>query len=284
MHMADGVCGRRAANVSSTKHQACILIAAATSWCQVVDNLERVVVMGGGGWVCRGKVCLGPHALSYILFLSTVGVGDNRPVVWSSDSVMAFPNAWTAPAVPAADSDTDEGVDEEAANAARVEASFDVAPAGGGGGGAAAVAGGSVGGAGGGPAPVVADGGAIGLAAHAVVNHGGCGVSVWAVAALMGDRCSTALNDLADQRRDLRTQREEVNHVTRSEERKRARILERARNLSNDDLLEILTSRAVAKAKAKPKAKGAAKCKATAKAKASAASAAGAAEAPAGGG
>ena len=130
----------------------------------------------------------------------------------------------------------------------------------------------------------MADGGAIGLDAHAVVAHGGGGVSVWAVAALMGDRCSTALNDLADQRRDLRTQREEVNHVTRSEERKRARILERARNLSNDDLLEILTSRAVAKAKAKPKAKGAAKGKAKAKAKVVAACAADAADAPASGG
>ena len=261
-----------------------MLIVAATSWCQVVDNLGRVVVVGGGGWVCRGKVCLGSHALSYILFLSTVGVGDNRPVVWSSDSVMAFPNAWAAPAVPAAEADTDEGVDEEAADAAGVEAGFDVAPAGGGGGGAAAVAGGGVGGAGGGPAPVVADGGAIGLDADAVVAHGGGGVSVWAVAALMGDRCSTALKDLADQRRDLRKQRDEVNRVTRNEERKRARILERARNLSNDDLLEILTSRAVAKAKAKPKAKGAAKGKAKAKAKVVAACAADAADAPASGG
>ena len=146
------------------------------------------------------------------------------------------------------------------------------------------MAGGGVGGAGGGPAPVVADGGAIGLDADAVVAHGGGGVSVWAVAALMGDRCSTALKDLADQRRDLRKQRDEVNRVTRNEERKRARILERARNLSNDDLLEILTSRAVAKAKAKPKAKGAAKGKAKAKAKVVAACAADAADAPASGG
>jgi hypothetical protein len=71
----------------------------------------------------------------------------------------------------------------------------------------------------------------------------------------MGDRCSTALNDLADQRRDLRKQRDEVNRMTRNEERKRARILERARNFSNDDLVAILGSRAVAKASAKPKAK-----------------------------
>jgi peptidoglycan hydrolase CwlO-like protein len=100
----------------------------------------------------------------------------------------------------------------------------------------------------------------------------------------MGDRCSTALNDLADQRRDLRKQRDEVNRVTRNEERKRARILERARNLSNDDLVAILGSRAVAKASAKPKAKGAAKGKAKAKVKVVAACAAGAVDASASGG
>ena len=109
-------------------------------------------------------------------------------------------------------------------------------------------------------------------------------MGVWAVAALMGDRNSTALKDLADQRRDLRKQRDELNRMTRNEDRKRARILERARNLSNDDLLSILGSRAAAKANAKPKAKGAAKGKAKAKAKAVAAGAAGAADAPAGGG
>ena len=57
---------------------------------------------------------------------------------------------------------------------------------------------GGVGGAGGGPALAVADGGAVWLGAHAVVAPGGGGVSVWTVAALMDDRCSTALNDLDD--------------------------------------------------------------------------------------
>lgn len=47
--------------------------------------------------------------------------------------------------------------------------------------------------------------------------------------------------------------------MTRNEEKKRARIVERARNLSNDNLFAILGSRAAAKAAAKPKAKGAAK-------------------------
>jgi hypothetical protein len=100
----------------------------------------------------------------------------------------------------------------------------------------------------------------------------------------MGDRCSTALPDLADQRRDLRKQRDEVNRVTRNEERKRARFLQRVRNFSNDGLVAILGSRAVAKANAKPKAKGAAKDKVKAKAKVVAACAADAADAPASGG
>jgi hypothetical protein len=100
----------------------------------------------------------------------------------------------------------------------------------------------------------------------------------------MGDRCSTALNDLADQRRDLRNQRDKVNRMTRNEERKRARILERARNFSNDDLVAILGSRAVTKANAKPKAKGAAKDKAKAKSNVVAACTADAADVPASGG
>ena len=90
----------------------------------------------------------------------------------------------------------------------------------------------------------------------------------------MGDPNSTALKDLAEQRRDLRKQRDELNRQIRNEERKRARLLERARNLSNDDLLSILGSRATAKANAKPKAKGAAKGKAKAKAKGGSAEAA----------
>ena len=89
----------------------------------------------------------------------------------------------------------------------------------------------------------------------------------------MGDRNGEALKDLADQRRDLRKQRDDNNRMTRNEERKRARLLERARNLSNEDLLAILGARAAAKAK--PKAKAAAKGKAKAKAKAGAAPAGG---------
>ncbi len=46
---------------------------------------------------------------------------------------------------------------------------------------------------------------------------------------------------------------DEVSKQIRNEERKRTRLIERARNLSSQDLIDIIGSRAVAKAKAKPK-------------------------------
>jgi peptidoglycan hydrolase CwlO-like protein len=79
---------------------------------------------------------------------------------------------------------------------------------------------------------------------------------------MIGDPISSALKDLGDQRSRLRKQRDDLNRHIRNEEKKRARLIERARNLSNDDLLSIMGSRAVATAKAKPKAKGKAKAKA----------------------
>ncbi len=53
-----------------------------------------------------------------------------------------------------------------------------------------------------------------------------------------------------------------------NEERKRQRLLDRAKGLSDDDLLMILSTRASAKAKAQAKATGSARAKATAKANA----------------
>ena len=68
---------------------------------------------------------------------------------------------------------------------------------------------------------------------------------------------------LTDDQRHLRAQ--EV-----AAERKRARLLEKAKGLSTDDLLQILADRqqaqAAAKAKAMPKAKGKGKAKSKAKA------------------
>ena len=81
------------------------------------------------------------------------------------------------------------------------------------------------------------------------------GAGVWGAAAMIGDASSSALKDLAEQRAQLRRQRDDVNRQIRNGEKKRARLIERARNLSNADLLSILGSRAAAKAKAKPAAK-----------------------------
>ena len=81
------------------------------------------------------------------------------------------------------------------------------------------------------------------------------GEGVWGAAAMIGDASSSTLKDLAEQRAQLRRQRDDVNRQIRNAEKKRARLIERARNLSNTDLLSILGSRAAAKAKAKPAAK-----------------------------
>ena len=56
---------------------------------------------------------------------------------------------------------------------------------------------------------------------------------VWDAAALIGDPNSTALKSLTEQRRDLRRQRDEINRQIRNEEKKRSRVIERARSLSN---------------------------------------------------
>ncbi len=101
-------------------------------------------------------------------------------------------------------------------------------------------------------------------AAPAVV---GGAVGVWAAAA--------ALPDLHDSKAALTRQLQELQREQRrvsmniyNEERKRQRLLDRAKGLSDDDLLMILSTRASAKAKAQAKATGSARAKATAKANA----------------
>ena len=95
-----------------------------------------------------------------------------------------------------------------------------------------------------------------GRAADDLAEADTTGANVWSAAAMIGDPSSTALKDLADQRAQLRKKRDEVNRQIRNEERKRARLIERARHLSNTDLLSILGSRAAAKAKTRPAARG----------------------------
>ena len=168
-----------------------------------------------------------------------------------TDTVMAFPNAWECP--PAEDREEDE--EDAAPNEAAAAAVGGAAPDGGGG--AAPYGGGGVGD-GYGLAP--------GAGAHVPVALAvGGGVNMWSAAAMIGDPNYTALKDLTGHRRDLQKRRDALNRQLRNTEKKRTRLLERARSLSSDDLLAIVAARAAAKAKPKPKAKGAAKAKAKAK-------------------
>jgi hypothetical protein len=107
-------------------------------------------------------------------------------------------------------------------------------------------------------APVVAA-----AAAHVIVGHG---AGVWAAAAGIGDAAAGEVAALQQRRKELRQARDAVNKDLRNAERKRQRLLERARGLSDDDLLTLVAARAVAKGNAKANAKGKAKAKAKAKA------------------
>jgi hypothetical protein len=68
------------------------------------------------------------------------------------------------------------------------------------------------------------------------------------------------IQQLREQAAALKQQRKLLNKELKNASRKRQRLRERARNLSNEDLVKVLAEReAVAQAKAKPKPKAAAK-------------------------
>jgi hypothetical protein len=111
-----------------------------------------------------------------------------------------------------------------------------------------------------------------------------CAVPCWQAG--FADVAGALLADVSDEqarraaqlevrRRALQEERRELNNEIRNEARKRRRRLEKARGLSNQDLLEVAASRAAA---AKAKAKANAKAKARAKSKARADDAADAAD------
>ena len=77
----------------------------------------------------------------------------------------------------------------------------------------------------------------------------------------IGDEQAQRVAALDARRRALQDERAALQKEIRNEERKRRRRLEKARGLSNEDLLEIAAARA-----AQAKAKAAAKAKAKAKA------------------
>ena len=78
-----------------------------------------------------------------------------------------------------------------------------------------------------------------------------------AAAASVGDAAADRVATLAQQRRDLAAERKRVSAELDLEKRKKKRIMEKAKLLSDGDLIAILGARAAAaKAKAKAKAKG----------------------------
>ena len=75
-----------------------------------------------------------------------------------------------------------------------------------------------------------------------------------------GDARANRVDVLKAEKRGLKAQRAAVAKAIKNEERKRKRVLERAKTLSTDDLLGVVAARAAAKAKiAQAKAKAKAK-------------------------
>ena len=82
---------------------------------------------------------------------------------------------------------------------------------------------------------------------------------VWAAAAGVVDSAQASLQQLEQRKKTLRAELGQVNKDIRSADKKRARLVEKARGLSDDDLMNIIACRAAAKSKAAAKAKAKAK-------------------------
>ncbi len=85
-----------------------------------------------------------------------------------------------------------------------------------------------------------------------------------AILAGVGDMGGNRILLLEAQRRAIAAQKAQVVKELRSETRKRARLVEKAKGLTDADLVEVLAARAKAKAKAEAKPKAKAKAKAAA--------------------
>ena len=75
------------------------------------------------------------------------------------------------------------------------------------------------------------------------------------------------MKELEDRKRALKREREQVSREMHNAQRRRDRLMERARGLTDADLIQLIGARAAAKAKPKAAPKGKAKAKAKAKAK-----------------
>ena len=82
----------------------------------------------------------------------------------------------------------------------------------------------------------------------------------------MGAPLHDRLAELEHEQRELQAQKRRLSMDIKNEQRRKTRLLEKARGLSNEELGAIIGMRAVAEAKAKAKAKANAKAKAKAKA------------------
>ena len=78
---------------------------------------------------------------------------------------------------------------------------------------------------------------------------------VWAAAASIGDQSAERLAELDLRKKQIAAEKERIAKDIRNTERKRIRLMERAKGLSDSDLMAIVATRATAKAKASAKAK-----------------------------
>ena len=167
-----------------------------------------------------------------------------------------------------------EGVDAEEAVAPAEADGAEAGPADGGvvGGGGGAPEGAGGGHAGEAPVAEVAIGG--GEPPAADLDDGAYGDApaavggVWAAAAALGDAAGDERAAMVRRQRELKDERRRLQMDMNNANRRRGRVIERARGLTDADLLDILAARAAAKAKAKANAKAKAKAAAKGKAKA----------------
>ena len=79
-------------------------------------------------------------------------------------------------------------------------------------------------------------------------------VGVWAAASAVGDVSGNRLAAFHSRKRDMQRERDRLNADIKNAERKRLRLIERAKGLSDEDLYLILGQRAAANAKAAARA------------------------------
>ena len=102
----------------------------------------------------------------------------------------------------------------------------------------------------------------VGGAASSDGSGGPGAAGLWAAAASLGDQSASQVAQLEQRKKELMAERNAVKRELKNEQRKRVRMMERARGLSDADLANILATRAAAKSKAAAKAKAKAKASA----------------------